>query len=163
MTDTADSLRASAAAHLEAREASFERSDTDGFVSQWASGICASRDSLAAEILENGGTATFPGLFSRETGERVPAVLIRMADKFRPGQDRQVWRIEDPATGRAVAWVNHSWGTKRSAIYRDGYVLADEQAPAEAFIDGRGHGLSGSAWASVRRTDGGYPGRRKGL
>src|SRR5690606_26317917 len=42
---------------------SFDRCDTDGALSQWASGINAQKYRLQADIAENGGMWEFPALF----------------------------------------------------------------------------------------------------
>lgn len=153
----ADEMDARSRRHRAEREASFDRCDTDGFISQWASGICGTRDAYQAEILRNGGMSTFPGLFDANTGKRVPAVLCYVANKFAPWKgDREVWRIEGPDR-KAVEWVTN--GPRATAAR--GYVVKSEEAPAEAYIAGKGYGLSGQAWAAIRRTDGGYPGRNK--
>ena len=57
MNSKAKELRARATASDREAERSFERCDTDGFVSQWAHGLSADRDRLEAEIVENGGMA----------------------------------------------------------------------------------------------------------
>ena len=157
-TTTAAEYRAEAARHEQDAIDSFDRCDTDGFLSQWASGICAQKARLAAQIAENGGMAEFPALFDLE-GRRVPAKLIQVADRFRYGQ-RSVWALIDPVNpeGRFLGFVNPSTGGKRSiANLRDkGYVEGYEMAPARADIVGTGHGLSGSAWAATVRTDRGW-------
>jgi hypothetical protein len=56
-------LRASSAAQEQAKQDSFDRCDTDGFLSQWAHGVCASRDQLAAQVAEQGFVSEFPALF----------------------------------------------------------------------------------------------------
>lgn len=48
-------LRESRSASIRAERESFERSDTDGFLSQWAHSMGAQRDARQIEILENGG------------------------------------------------------------------------------------------------------------
>ena len=53
---------------------SFERCDTDGFLSQWASGLTAQKYRLQANIEDNGGAAWFVGLYAGS--ERVPAKQI---------------------------------------------------------------------------------------
>lgn len=46
-----------------ARQESYERSDTDGFVSQWASGLTAQKHRLQAELAESGGKTEASALF----------------------------------------------------------------------------------------------------
>lgn len=136
-----------------AKEDSFERCDTDGFLSQWASGLTAQEYGRKAEILRHGGCAKFLGLFSIETGERVPAKNIET--KF---GDRWAVFAEDGQT--IVKWL--PFAPKRVAtLAKHGYFEAEEWAPAYAKCVGTGHGLSGTAWIATLRADGGYPGAAK--
>jgi hypothetical protein len=57
-TSAAD-FRAQASQHRADERESFDRCDTDGFLSQWASGINARVADANARIADNGGTATF--------------------------------------------------------------------------------------------------------
>lgn len=72
---TLQQLRAKAAACFREAADSFERSDTDGFVTQWASNLNGQLYERQAEIAEAGGVAEFWGLFDLE-GRRLPAKLI---------------------------------------------------------------------------------------
>ncbi len=53
---------------------SFERSDTDGFLSQWASGLSGGLERTRAGIKENGGVFRFAALF--EGNRRVKAKQV---------------------------------------------------------------------------------------
>jgi len=64
----AGKLREQAALYRERVEESSQRSDTDGFVSQWASGITARKLDEKVRILENGGYQACSALFE---GDRV--------------------------------------------------------------------------------------------
>ena len=139
--------------YQEKRAESFERCDTDGFLTQHFDGINADVARIAADIAERGGYALHLGLFDERTGARIPAVLV-------DGTDGPQWRLCDPATGRFLnEWVNDSRGP-RGALAKRGWVVLGEWAKAEAKVIGEGRGLSGRAWAAAVRTDGGYPGRR---
>ena len=59
MNDTPETLRAKAAQHAQDREGSFDRCDTDGYLSQWASGLSADLCRLQATLAEQNGTAAF--------------------------------------------------------------------------------------------------------
>lgn len=74
-TMTAEELRNKAAIHAENARESFERCDTDGFLSQWASGLNRNLCETQAEIVENGGRSEFWGLFDLQ-GNRIAAKLI---------------------------------------------------------------------------------------
>ncbi len=57
--EAAEELERKASIHDAERSRSQDESDDDGHVSQWTSGLIASRDRLNAEILRNGGYAEF--------------------------------------------------------------------------------------------------------
>jgi len=149
--------RASAAECSRRSQESWERSDTDGFLSQWASDLSAQLYEAKARIAEAGGTAEFPALFD-STGARVPAVLVTRPVFGAPWQRESVWCVEN-GNGRAVNWVAYGKSGPRSKLFKLGYVEGTEVAPADARITGSGRGLSGRAWVAVVRLDGGYPGR----
>lgn len=139
--------------YQEKRAESFERCDTDGFLTQYFDGVNADVARLAAEIAAHGGYALHLGLFSSKTGARVPAVLV-------DGDYGPQWRLCDPTTGSYLnEWVNDTRGPK-GALAKRGWVVLGEWAKSEAKIVGEGRGLSGRVWAAAVRTDGGYPGRR---
>jgi hypothetical protein len=152
----AQKLRDEAAAHDRAAQESFERSDTDGFLSQWASGLTAQLKRREADLLDAGGVATFPGLYDRETGERVRAKIVYVDDQYAGGK-KPMWLVLD-AADKAVMWLPaYKGNSKLSKLWKNGFEERDETAPAKAFMDGRGRGLSGSAWVATKRTDGGFP------
>lgn len=147
--------KAAAIAEQSAQE-SFERSDTDGFLSQWASGLTAQKHRLDADILEDGGTISTRALFDLNN-TLVPAKLINT----RYGLTWALLESADPDSG-FVGFVNRS--SARSAARRDatmakrGYREGFVRVPARADIGGSGKGLSGAASAYVyaKRTDGGF-------
>lgn len=153
-------LRASAAEDFARAEESFQRVDTDGFLSQWALGITGREKLLQASIDENGGTSEFVGLFN-EKGERIKAKLVRVYDNYKFTHVSK-WIILDD-DDKAIHWINRTTAdvgekpSPRSKMGQLGLHEEYETAPAKAFIDGVGRGLSGNAWAAVKRTDGGYP------
>ena len=71
---TAQQYRDSASKHIDASYESFERCDTDGFMSQWAHDIMAQVNRKKAEIVENGNMAVFGGLYDGD--RRVMAKVI---------------------------------------------------------------------------------------
>jgi len=89
---TAAELRSEAERHDRNAEESFERCDTDGFLSQWASGLTASKKRLQADIEDNGGLAEFLTLFDLD-GRWVPCKMIRTQYGTR-------WALLDPVTGK---------------------------------------------------------------
>jgi hypothetical protein len=167
-TKTPAELRAEAAAHEQEAADSFERCDTDGFLSQWAHGINAQEKRLQASILENGGVADFVGLFRVADGKRVRAKIIDTSYG-------SAWAFvdhTDKLTGEfvSVGWANDEVaadGTvkqkgrgsqKRKAL---GLYEAHETAPAKAktWAPPGARGLGGATQVRVItvRTDGGFP------
>jgi hypothetical protein len=154
---TADQYREAAGAHAQERQDSFERCDTDGFLSQWASGINSSLNHRLAELAEAGWVSEFPGLFDAKTGDRVPAKIIYVRDQFSyNGGMKALWAIVDPKTEQFTG-VFLPVGENSRKQKKLGFFQKNEIAPANAKIEGRGYGLSGSAWVVTYRTDGGYP------
>lgn len=149
-------LRAEAQRHRDNAAESWERSDTDGSLSQWSSGVSAQEADMKADVAENGGVARFPALFTPE-GELVAAKPVDTRYGFAFG----ILEDDDPDS-RFVAWFNPSrarsgdrkWVNDGKKGYRVGYV----NAPAKVKLQGGGTGLSGAL--SVRpvpyRTDGGF-------
>lgn len=72
---TADEYRAKIRAEHEAREESFDRSDTDGFLSQWAASEMARRYSVLATLADNGFRAEFAVPFDLD-GNRLDAQRV---------------------------------------------------------------------------------------
>ena len=144
-TESGDKLRERAAQREREAQESFDRCDTDGFLSQWASGLNAQRDRLAAEIADNGGFFPFPALFRGETLVAAKLMQTRFGTKW------AVLESDDPRS-RVTAWM----GLTDKAVARHGYTVGTVMARGEAFIDSIGYGFSGRSWASVRRMDGGF-------
>jgi hypothetical protein len=140
---TSDELRAAADAADARAEESFQRCDTDGFLSQWADGLEARRLRLAADIAEDGGTSEFLAVFTLD-GKYVPA---RRCESGHYGWN-DYWMLLDPdgqATGTFLAY--HP--ARRATLAKKGYVEGIVREPAKAIITGKGTGLSGNAWAAV--------------
>jgi hypothetical protein len=143
-TDEATRLREEAAQHERDAHESFERCDTDGFVSQWASGINAQLKAAQASLVEAGGVATFPALVDAETGEWVPSKLIN-------GKYGTSWAILDEHgkfTGKFVS----AFPARESTMLRKGYRETEGLWPANARLAGSGRGLSGNVWVQHYKT-----------
>jgi len=148
---SAEEYREEAAAHRAERLRSQEESDTDGFLSQWASGLNANLAETRAEIQENGGMAEFWGLYRREDGQRIRAKLI-------DGKYGLCWAIcDEHATFTGQFFTMNGEGSKRTKLWKAGLEERREMAPAWAKMDGEGYGLSGRAWVATYRVDGGFP------
>lgn len=154
---TAEEYRKLSAGSSSAKEESFDHCDTDGFLSQWAHGLHSSLYSRLAELAENNWMSEFPALFYSANNQRVPAKIIYVKDKFSyNGGMKSLWAIIDQKTGKFTGQFlptgKNSRKQKSAGMYE-----GVELAPAYAKIDGTGYGLSGRAWVSVYRTDGGFP------
>lgn len=116
---------------------SFERCDTDGFLSQWASDITGRLLTLQAEINDNGGVHEFACLCDLE-GRPVRAKNIR-------GKYGWVWAIMDEFGNFTGEFIGD--GLSEKSLARKGYTYGTVTLPAYAEIKGSGYGLAGAASA----------------
>lgn len=134
--------------HLAKREESWERSGMDGALTQYAHGLMAQQERLAARIAEKGGMWEFPALFDL-SGNLVPARQVS-------GRYGFSWRLLD-ANGRGIGWFNESQARKaenrRAAHARKGYYVGIVRVPAVSELDGGG---VGTVTAIAKRTDNGW-------
>lgn len=140
---------------------SFERSDTDGCFSQWASSLTREEHRKNAEIAGNGGLAVFVGLYQGE--RRVRAKVIRMKSSY-DGSIKREWELHPSETGliaaRGKRWLPYA-GTrslKSGSRVQVNLGLSEraEVAPAIAKIGGGGKGFAGMSScvvSVVRRGD----------
>lgn len=140
----AEQLREQAKASDRRRIESEQRSDTDGFLSQWASGLGAQEKRLEADLVEAGGEA----YFARDElhtldGYPAPAKLIRT--KF-----GLAWALED-VNGRFTGEFITAHPKRESTMEKKGYREVETffRVPAKVKIVGTGTGLSGNAWVSI--------------
>lgn len=147
---TADQHRDDAAASYQRASDSFDRSDTDGFVTQWAAGLTGDLSRRKAQIADDGGLADFQVLVN---GDDV-IVPSRIVDT-RYGAKRIVLDDAD----NAIAWVpphapivgrNGKVGRLSPKLVALGLSFATVSHPATAVMDGRGTGLSGTAWVATK-------------
>ena len=139
----AAALRQSVIDADERAAASYERSGTDGFLSQWASGLTSQLHSAQIRLLAGDLTASFDGLYEGE--RRVKAKIIRT-------QYGQCWLLHEDETAliekRGKAFVPFG---KNSRIHKSlGLTQEFETAPAWADVHGEGRGLAGAASCSIR-------------
>jgi hypothetical protein len=159
-TTTPEELREQADLRDRQAAESFDRCDTDGFMSQWASGLTARKLRLEADLIENGGRAMFPALFDTD-GNLVPAKYVTVRRGYRHDYAWGLLADDDPH-GRFVGWFNPSnartKGTARRNDAKKGYYVGYVMAPAKATIRANGTGMAGAASATVGpdRTDGGF-------
>ncbi len=125
-------LRAEAAQHEQDAADSFERCDTDGFMSQWASGCNAAKKRLQADIEENDGLADVPALFDLDGG-LIPAKLI----DTRFGTSWGIFKSWDALNGSGdiVRWVG-AFPARRSTLANKDVM--EGRVMARAYADLRG-------------------------
>lgn len=161
MSDLKTAAEHTAAAEHHAREeqASWDRSDTDGFLTQFSHGIMGQVERRKAEIAANGGVAEFPALFDLD-GNLVAAKLVCTYDRYAL-RDTYKWIVlasDDPHSD-AVQWIN-AFPVRKSTMVRKGYTEGTVKAPANArtWAPEGARGLSGLTSVSVQtyRTDGGF-------
>lgn len=128
---------------------SFERCDTDGFLSQWAQGITADKYRMQADIAENGGMAAFPALFDLE-GNLVPA-------REAYGKWGSFWSLLDGNGDRTGDTFNESRAASdKLRIKNDakkGYYVGEVLAPARVAVRGSS---ATSVACHIERADGGW-------
>lgn len=124
----AEKLRQEAAHSIKLAQESYERSDTAGFMSQWASNSVADKNRLKAEIAENNGKSTFRALFDLK-GNYVAAKEVNTRYGW-------AWGIfEDPENPENFSgFVNESKSKddskKAALLLKKGYTMGRIMAPA---------------------------------
>jgi hypothetical protein len=139
-------LRAYAEARRQSSRESFERCDTDGFLSQWASDLTASLYDLQAHVAESNGLWMFAGLYDGD--RRIAAKIIRVKCFNAPWKTERKWILRDDEVakyGRRFIPVGGNSRVRKQL----GIEERDEMAPAQAEIVGSGTGLSGAASCSA--------------
>lgn len=141
-SNDAAALRAMAEDRRRRSQESFERCDTDGFLSQWASDITARMFDLQAEVADSNGLWIFAGLYDGD--RRLAAKIIRVKCFNAPWKTERKWILRDDEVakyGRRFIPVGGNSRVRKQL----GLVERDERAPAVAEIVGSGTGLSGAA------------------
>lgn len=138
----ADELQASMKAEYERAHESFERCDTDGFVSQWASRLGGDADGAAVELCKRRGLTTVSVLLDAETGEIA-------STHHAWGQYGAYWVLNDAAAEKAgKRFVNESRASKQATFVKNmlakGFKVGTAEVRAEVKIVGGGTGLSGA-------------------
>jgi len=142
LTAQAEALEAEAREATQRAYDSFERSDTDGCLTQWAAGITADLRRVQARILRDGEKASFCGLY--EGDRRVAARLITT-------QFGTSWLLRDDEAlrfGRKFIPEGDNSRVQKTL----GLHEAMETAPAAAKTASNGTGLSGNVWIETYRT-----------
>lgn len=151
MTETtapaaATDLRTEAAEWDRCAAESFERSDTDGFLSQWASGITARKLRAQADLAEAGGMIEIEALFNLDG--------TVASTHYGYGQYGPYWRLNDVATAHyGKRFLNPSKARKAATRKRNmqakGFTVGTIKVRGYVDIVGSGTGLSGCASAQV--------------
>ncbi|MFD1145901.1 hypothetical protein [Saccharothrix hoggarensis] len=117
----AEGLRMAARGRHAAARESFDRCDTDGFLSQWAATSTAEKAELAAQLADAQGLWDFPALFNL-AGELVSAREVQ-------GRYGWSWVLDDEkhiAANGGSRWVNTSRSsneaTQAAYLRRKGYT-----------------------------------------
>jgi hypothetical protein len=137
MIANGDALRASAAEHDRAAAESFERCDTDGFVSQWASGVMGAKDREAADLADAGGVAEFWAVFDL-SGNLLP---------YRPVQGRhgRFWVTDGDGPNLNESNSVKGWVHENTLNARRGVFFGTVTAPGRVTLSGgSGTGLGGA-------------------
>jgi hypothetical protein len=142
-TRTPESLRELARQKENDAHESFQRCDTDGALSQWASEINARRLYVEADILENDGLAEFPALFTLD-GELVAAIVI-------DGRFGPCWMLLDDAGESLGEFVPFS-PARRSTLEKRGYTQGLVLRPARAKVSAHSGGMA-TAYVDIVATD----------
>ena len=125
-SEKADRRRAEAAADDREAYESFERCDTDGFLSQWAKGLTAQQKRLQAQLIENGGVTTMRG----------PVTADGQPVRFRDVETRygRKWLVLDD-NDDAVAWLD-PYAVNLSTYRKKGYSVGRYEVKGIAKIVG---------------------------
>jgi hypothetical protein len=150
-----DCLAASVQSMRKSAEESFQRSDTDGFLSQWALGLSASRDRRQMEILRNGGHVRVRVLCDADGN--VVSSHTRMFPAFNaPWLTRRVWDLgresRDCGERRWVPVGERSRVQKQMGLHEE-FRWVPGYAKITAPIGARGLGGCDSAYVGEFRSD----------
>lgn len=132
-TRTADEWRAAAQACRERSAESFERCDTDGFLSQWASDSTARLYDAVAKVADEGGYMEYPALFIADDETGAPA-----STHLFDGEFGECWVLTDEAmtaAGTTKRFINPSKARKGATRAKN--------MRAKGFTEGRIRVLAG--------------------
>lgn len=90
-SELAAKLRAEAEDNRRREQESFERSDTDGCVTQWCNSITAQQLEREARMANNGGLVLEPALMDVATGQILTACLTIRPKRFAAWETEYVW------------------------------------------------------------------------
>ena len=154
-SDMAVKLREEAEAASQRSQESWERSDTDGCVTQWCNDIFAAEKMREVELANNGYLVIRPALMDIKTGEIVAGCLHIMQSKFHYGND-YLWKVYRPTGrfGNNGKEFMHEWvgdAKRESTFEKKGLRKVFVMAPGKMYARSPGNhlpearGLSGLA------------------
>ena len=132
--NTATQHREKAVAHFKEETASFERCDTDGFLSQWSSNMHGQLELTRASIVENGGVSQFAALFQGDRRVKAKQVETKFGTAWVLHEDEV-----DLIARRGKVFL--PFGRNSRVLRELGLRQGFELAPAAACLDGQGRGL----------------------
>lgn len=121
---------------------SFERCDTDGFLSQWAHNLNSSLDSRKVDLARRNGKSVFAVVCDKTTGEVVAHKVISgtYGDSYVVRDEHQARLGRKFLPVGANSRVHKQWGLEERMAWADAF----------AYMGGSGTGLSGTAFVAVR-------------
>lgn len=145
-------FREESANHLQKMYDSEERSDTDGFLSQFCSGLSSSEYAVKAKLAQQGGMSIFRVLVDNTTGELVSTKLYELANRFAGYGFVYKWKV---VRNNKVVWITDY--KRSSGFTKNNLRIAYMVAPAYTKIDScmefsqmeRGRGTGGMGNLSV--------------
>ena len=142
-----------------AKEESFERCDTDGFLSQWAHGQLAVKNRLLANLARNDGRIFVAVYVYPETGETVPARAIQTKYGTRVAVFAS-WSDCCSRSGEIVEWLSRKKADSRFEVaYFEAEGAVDSYAAKGAmnvsyfFVPFRGYDLGHGVLLADAATD----------
>tara|TARA_A100001015_G_C14711561_1_gene602280 strand:+ start:188 stop:724 length:537 start_codon:yes stop_codon:yes gene_type:complete len=125
---------ASSREYIERKEESFQRCDTDGFLTQQVLADTARLEEARAELCKKQGKHDFLGLYDGK--RRIKAKVILVEDKFTPWSKSKnpVWFLEDSEAerygrkfmpfnnGRGKSRILNSFGLKELRVFADAWA-----------------------------------------
>jgi len=123
-------LKEEAATHDREAFESFERCDTDGFLSQWASGINAQEARLKASLIEQGGTILTIGPVTEDGS---PTTHRRVETRY---GFRYIVLPDGEPDGEVVQWLTAD-PVHLATVRKHGYTLGVYKTEATVRVVGR--------------------------
>jgi hypothetical protein len=143
---TAAEWREASAASYRARQESWERSDTDGSLSQWASGITGRLDEAKAELAENDGMMETRALFNLD------GTIASVHNGW--GQYGEWWLLNDASAARfGKKFFSPSSANTAAKRYandkKKGFTVGTVRVKGYATTAGGGNGTGGATGVYV--------------